>query len=233
MDTAVKTYLRKFIYNFLTFFMDREKLIFLLANDKERTMLGFKHGGYLYDIGWTNSIITGNVVDASNNPLPWVTYPFIEFITQRLNNTMDVFEFGSGNSTLYYAGKAANVYSVESDRLWYDKIKNTMPQNVKLFYCELEDGGDYYQYAGKTDKKYDLIIVDGGDRVNCCIHSVTALKPAGVILLDDSEREEYNAGINLLSKNGFKRLDFWGTAPTINYLKCTTLFYKNDNCLGI
>jgi len=233
MNGRLKKYVRKVIYNVLTLFMDREKLIFLLANDEEKTLLGFKRGGYLYDIGWTKSIITGNVTDASNNPLPWVTYPFIEFIAQRLTHTMDVFEFGSGNSTLYYAGRAASVYSVENDRLWFDKIKNTMPENVKLFYCELEDGGDYCKYAEKTDKKYDLVIVDGRDRVNCCINGIAALKPAGVIMLDDAERKEYNKGINFLGNNGFKRLDFWGTAPTINYLKCTTLFYKTNNCLGI
>jgi len=213
--------------------MDREKLIFLLANEEEKGLLGFKRGGYLYDIGWTNSRDIGNVVDLSNKPLPWVTYPFIQFIAERLNNSHEIFEFGSGNSTLYYSKKAAFVYSVESDEFWYEKIKNAMPQNVKLFYCQLVYGEDYCKYAAKTNKEYDIIIVDGRDRVNCCANSIVALKSTGVIILDDSERKEYTGAVSFLAENGFKKIDFWGIAPAVNYLKCTTIFYKSNNCFGI
>lgn len=108
-----------------------------------------------------------------------------------------------------------------------------MPQNVQLYYCKLNYGADYCKYAQKTGKLYDLIIVDGRDRVNCCINSLPALKPNGVLVLDDSERERYNEGRNFLINKGFKKIDFWGTAPTINYLKCTTIFYRDGNCLDI
>ena len=64
-------------------------------------------------------------------------------------------------------------------------------------------------------------------------HSLEALSPIGVIILDDSERKEYSERISLLVKNNFKRIDFWGIAPGILYRKCTTIFYKNLNCLGI
>jgi hypothetical protein len=229
----MKSFLRKSVYNILTFLMDREKLMFLLGNYEERVLLGFKRENYLYDIGWTNSIITGNVVDASGNPLPWVTYPYIQFIAERLNKTLAVFEFGSGNSTLYYANKVATVDSVDHDKFWYDKIKSSMPHNVNLFYCELGDGNAYSNYAAKTNKLYDIIIVDGMNRVECCLNNIDALKSTGVMVLDDSERDEYDAATTFLMEKGFKRIDFWGTAPTVYYLKCTTIFYRDNNCLGI
>lgn len=229
----MKSYLRKAIYNVLTFLMDREKLIFLLSNKEEKALLGFKRENYLYDIGWTNSIITNNVVDLSNNPIPWVTYPFIQFIGERLNSNLDIFEFGSGNSTLYYSNKVATVNSVEHDKLWYDKIKSSMPLNVNLFYCELVNEGNYCNYAAKNNKQYDIIIVDGVDRVNCCINNINALKPTGVMILDDAERKEYEPALNFLVENGFRKIDFWGIAPAVNYQKCTTIFYQNNNCLGI
>jgi uncharacterized protein YuzB (UPF0349 family) len=229
----MKSFLRKLLYKTLTFLTDREKLMFLLSNKEEQVLLGFKRANYLYDIGWTNSIITNNVVDLSNKPLPWVTYPFIHFIEERLNNTLEVFEFGSGNSTLYYANRVASVDSVEHDKFWYDKVKNSMPMNVKLFYCELANGGDYCNYATKSNKQYDIIIVDGMERVDCCINNITALKPKGVIVFDDTEREEYKPAMAFLAKNGFRRIDFWGTAPTVYYFRCTTVFYRDNNCLGI
>jgi len=229
----MKSFLRKAIYKTLTTLMDREKLMFLLSDNVDHVLLGFKRANYLYDIGWTNSIATGNVVDAANNPLPWVTYPFIQFIGERLNNTLDVFEFGSGNSTLYYAGKVGTVTSVEHDKFWYDKIKSSMPSNVNLFYCELNDGGDYINYAVTTKKLYDIIIVDGMERVDCCINNVDALSPSGIVIIDDTERVEYAKATDFLKEKGFKRLDFWGTAPTVYYFRCTTIFYRDNNCLGI
>ncbi|HWD90004.1 MAG TPA: hypothetical protein VG367_17880 [Mucilaginibacter sp.] len=230
----MKSFLRKTVYNILTSLMNREKLLFLLSTEYvERVLLGFKRENYLYDIGWTNSIITGNVVDASNNPLPWATYPFIQFVGERLKSTHDVFEFGSGNSTLFYAKKVGSVTSVDHDLFWYDKIKNSMPSNVNLFYCEFSEDGNYCNYVSKTNKLYDMIIVDGMDRVNCCINNIGALKQNGVMILDDSERDEYDEATTFLVKKGFKRIDFWGTAPTVYYLKCTTIFYRDSNCLGI
>jgi len=225
--------LNKAVYKILTSLADREKLLFMLANKEEKELLGFTKGGYLFDIGWTNCIISGNIVDKSGNPIPWVTYPFIDFIGGRLNHSIEIFEFGCGNSTLYYAPRAARVTSVENDRSWFDKIKSSMPANVQLFFCELVYGGDYCKFAEKTNNKYDVIIVDGRDRVNCCINGIAALKPGGVMVLDDSERAQYKPAHDFLKRNSFKKIDFWGTAPAVNYLKCTTLFYRDNNCLQI
>jgi len=225
--------MKRLIYHILTFLVKREKLLAILTDKQEKELLKFTKEGYLYEIGWTNSMATGSVVDQQNMPLPWVTYPYIRFISSRLNKKMEIFEFGSGNSTIFYADRTAGVHSVEHDKFWYDKIKNLMPPNVNLNYCELTADGNYCRYALATSMKYDIIIVDGRDRVNCCKNSIAALKPGGVLVLDDSEREKYTAGITYLGENGFKRIDFWGMAPTVNYHKCTAIFYRGNNCLGI
>jgi hypothetical protein len=229
----MKAQFRKILYNFLIFFMDREKLIFLLSNREERALLGFKTNGYLYDIGWVNSTIKNAIIDRFDQPLPWVTYPFIHFIEGRSLSALNIFEYGSGNSTLFYSKKAASVDSVENDRAWYDQVKTDMPGNVTLFYCELQPNADYANYANNTQKKYDLIIIDGRDRVNCCKKCITALSANGIVVLDDTERTDYKEGVDLLLVNGFKKIDFWGIASNVNYLKCTTVFYRPGNCLDI
>jgi len=217
----------------LIFLMGREKLVFLLTNAREKRLIGFETDGYLHDIGWLESMDTDSVIDAQGKPIPWLTYPFISFVGARLNKSHQIFEFGSGNSTLYYAEKVASVDSVEHDKFWYDKIKTSVPQNSTLYFCDMDYGGAYCQYAEKTGKQYDIIVVDGRDRVNCCKNSVSALKPGGVIVLDDSNRETYREGAAFLENQGFKRLDFWGLAPMVTYLKCTSVFYRDNNCLGI
>ena len=229
----MKSRLRMFLFKLLTFFFNREKLIFLLANEQERTLLGFQHSGYLQQTGWVNSIITGTITDAENKPLPWVTYPFIAFMQNRLNNTLNLFEFGSGNSTYWYADKVKTVTSIEHDVEWYETIKVNLPQNADLHFCYLQYNGAYSQYLLHTQMRFDVIIVDGRDRVNCCKNSIGALTSAGVLVLDDSERDDYAEARAYLQNAGFKNLDFWGMAPLVNYLKCTTIFYKTNNCLNI
>ncbi len=78
-----------------------------------------------------------------------------------------------------------------------------------------------------------MIIIDGLHRNECLIEAYEKLSEGGVIILDDSERAEYKQGINFILEKGFKSLEFWGIAPTILFKKCTTVFYKNNNCLQI
>lgn len=189
--------------------------------------------GYLTKIGWRNSFLKRMPVDANDNPLPWVTYSFIDFIEKRLDSNLTVFEYGSGNSTLYYSKFVKSVTSVEHEKDWALKIKNTMPSNVTLQIVDVETNGLYSRFAYDSKIKYDIIIVDGRDRVNCLRHGFQAITDRGVIVLDDSEREYYSEGIEFLLNKGFKKIDFWGISPGLYYKKATSIFYKGDNCLNI
>ena len=59
-----------------------------------RSLLSFNEKGYLAEIGWFNSFDTRSPVDEGGNPIPWVTYSFIDFIKGRLNHQHTIFEFG-------------------------------------------------------------------------------------------------------------------------------------------
>jgi len=180
-----------------------------------------------------NSFKTRLPVDRFGNPLPWVTYSYIYFISDRLDDSMDVFEFGLGNSTLWYANKVNKVTSIEHDKKWYEKFKQMVPSNVTIHYEKLATNGQYSKYGGSTMKKYDIIVVDGRDRVNCLKRAVDAIKEIGVIILDDSHRKEYLDGVNFLLDCGYRKIDFWGITPGFMSHNCTTIFYKEENCLNI
>lgn len=198
-----------------------------------RSLLSFNEKGYLDEIGWFKAFDSKSPVDQDGNPIPWVTYSFIDFIKGRLTKQHTVFEFGSGNSTFFYAKYAGLVVSVEHDKEWYDKIVKSKPENSEMIFCELVRGGDYCHMPVKLEEKFDIIIVDGRDRVNCCKQAVNALSPNGVVVLDDTEREFYNEGMEFLKRQGFKKLLFSGISPGLFYNKSTSVFYKADNCLGI
>jgi hypothetical protein len=198
-----------------------------------RTLLSFNDKGYLDEIGWFNAFDSKTPVDQDNNPIPWVTYSFIDFIKERLKKQHTVFEFGSGNSTYFYAKYAGIVVSVEHDKAWFDKIQGTKPENTELIFCELVRDGDYCRMPQKLEETFDIIIVDGRDRVNCCKQAVKSVSETGVIVLDDSEREFYKEGISFLKSKGFKELALTGISPGLFYRKATSVFYRAENCLNI
>ncbi|WP_026897700.1 FkbM family methyltransferase [Daejeonella oryzae] len=200
---------------------------------KLRALLSFGIKGYLTEIGWFNAFNTKSPVDENGNPIPWVTYSFIDFIKTRIKPNHLIFEFGSGNSTYFYAKTASKVISVEHDRAWFEKISKSKPANSEMIFCELDKGGSYCKMPLTRSEKFHLIIVDGRDRVNCCLQAVNALTEDGVLILDDSEREFYNPAIEFLKLKGFKELSFSGISPGLFYKKSTTVFYKTQNCLDI
>lgn len=196
-------------------------------------LLSYGHKGYLATIGWFTAFDTQQAVDSNGQPLPWVTYSFIDFIKTRLNKDLNIFEYGSGNSTLFYAKHVKRVVSVEHDEAWFNKIVKEKAANAEMIFTALEKDGEYSRKAKLLGEKFDIIIVDGRDRVNCCKHSLEALSLHGVLVLDDSERDFYNDARVFLTTKGFKELSFSGISPGMFYNKATSIFYKPDNCLGI
>ncbi len=201
-------------------------------------LLGYEHIYALYKdglsvYGWRRSAREQACVDADGQPVPWITYPTIDLLKERVQASFRVFEFGSGNSTLWWSRHVANVHSVEHDKDWFAKVSGRMPANVKLDFIELEYGGDYCRKVGQSDGPWDIVVVDGRDRVNCIKQSLSALRDNGVLILDNSDRTEYNEGMDLLKANGFKQLRLRGLAPLISYVSETSVFYRDQNCLDL
>lgn len=189
--------------------------------------------GPIKEDGWFRSYYEKSSVDAEGSPLPWITYPAIDFLKKRITKEMSVFEYGTGGSTLWWASMAKNVVGVEHNIQWYERVSNNLPANVELLYVELKYNGEYCKTASTRNKKFDIIVVDGRDRVNCITNSILALKSGGVIILDNSERNEYEEGIAHLLTNSFKRIEFIGMCPIVNYKSETSIFYRENNILGL
>lgn len=201
--------------------------------ERLKALLSFGHKGYLASIGWFNAFDKKQAIDENGKELPWVTYSFIDFIKPRLHNKLRVFEYGSGSSTLFYARLVHNIVSVEHDKDWYNKILSAKPANAEMIFTELCPDGEYSRKAASLNQPFDIIIVDGRDRVNCCKHSVKALSAGGVLVLDDSERPDYQEARSFLKNQGFKELSFSGISPGLFYLKATSVFYRTENCFDI
>lgn len=192
-----------------------------------------KKKGYLLEVGWFESYKRKDAFDLQGNPLPWISYPAIRFIADRVGANMVIFEYGSGISTLWWAARVREVISCEHNKLWYYKVKSKIPDNVSINHIELEYCGGYSKFISKYNNKFDIIVIDGRDRVNCAKNCVNALKSDGIILWDDADRKSYEEGYQYLGERGFKRIDFIGMSPIVVDSKCTSIFYRKDNCLGL
>lgn len=188
--------------------------------------------GYLAETGWVRSMAIGQIVDGQGEPLPWLTYPFIEFLTPRLQPHWTVWEFGAGASTLYYARHVRAVISVEHDESFATALRPRLPVNVRL-HLYAAGTPDYSSALAASDRMPDVVIVDGVDREECLRQASECLAPRAVIVLDDAERAEYAGAVLQLKEKGFRAVEFWGLAPGLVHGKCTTVFYRPDNVLGL
>lgn len=230
----IKQIIKRKLLDYTVKYVSKNTILKRILDNSEKEALRQVNSGYLFEKGWWKSWKTKAPIDLNNSPLPWVTYSFIDFIGDRLKKDMVMFEYGSGNSTFYYSSKVKEVHTVEHDLEWFKKLEKAMPINVKIKYTHLEYGGEYSKSSLNSGLKYDIVIVDGRDRVNCMINSLNAVRNDGVIILDDSERITYSKGIKELYKSGYKSLDFWGVSPGfISYNKCTSIYYKSKNVLEI
>ena len=188
-----------------------------------------------HQLGWYKSAWKNASIDAQGNPVPWLTYPAIFFLEQRkkIIKGADVFEYGSGNSTFWWEKYSKKVVAVEYFNKWYKKMSEDLSKKTTLLFRENNDSHDFANAILEEKTKYDIVVVDGRDRVRCAINAAERLKAGGVIIWDNSERPRYAKGVKQLHKLGFKQLDFFGPVPIDNKLEITSIFYKDKNIFDI
>ena len=191
--------------------------------------------GYLLKSGWLRSMEENAAVDVNGDPIPWITYPALDFLEGRILPEMVVFEYGSGNSTFWWSKRVHRLVSCEHDKEWYASFCSHIPENTTYVLRRAKGGStDYATEISKYKDMFDIVVIDGRDRVNCVKNGLASLHHDGVIVWDNSDRiDEYQEGFAILKENGFKSLDFWGMGALATRRWCTSIFYRQENCLKI
>jgi len=218
MPSKIKKYL--LLTSYYNYFIGKKKFYFKLIYYFIKKPLQIK---YLYL--WVKS---KNKSGATiKYQLPWIPFNAICWLDKKLLLNINVFEWGSGGSTLFITKKIKSLVSVEHNKNWY-KIMQTKLKNKNLKNCSynlVEDPRLYYQFINKyPDEFFDIIIIDGIERESCIEQSILKIKKGGYIILDNSERPEYSSGIKKL--NEFERKDFCGPGLQNKYFWKTTIFKK-------
>lgn len=178
--------------------------------------------------GHSQSVRVGRPVDAGGDPWPWYTYPAIEYLEQLALGDLRVFEFGCGNSTLYWGRRARLVHSVEDDRGWYEEMAARVPHNCRLVHALTKD--DYVGAIERAGGRWDCIVVDGKWRPQCAERAIAFLAEGGFVVLDNSDW--YPGAAATLRAHGLIEVDFSGFGPVNGYAWTTSLFFHRSFRLG-
>ncbi len=169
------------------------------------------------EYGQWSTIRDWNSVDRTGQPIPWYTYPATEFLTHLDLSRFKVFEYGSGNSTLWWSKQVEKVTSVEDDEAWFKKISGSL--NAKNVEFILEK--DREKYSSMAGNDSDIFIVDGKYRKECLEHVVNL---GGVMLILDNS-DWYPKSVRFLQETlGWMQADFHGFGPINNYTWTTSVF---------
>lgn len=101
---------------------DACKQMGILNSDDASGQIKWLWATFECEYGHLRSRNLGLPVASNGDQLPWYTYPVIEFLSQLDFSKKLVFEFGSGNSSKYWAKRARSITSVENDVAWHQTL---------------------------------------------------------------------------------------------------------------
>ncbi len=208
----------------------------------------FSTGYIFYRIARPLLKVNYKIFKLFNPERPWTSQAAIRVFEKILTKEMIGFEYGSGNSTLFFAKHLKHITSVEHNEGWFRIVETKLQQrnqnNIDYrfippatpitehsysFYKDYplsendfqirKEYHDYFTFVKEyPDNHFDFIMVDGRARVECCLNAIPKLKPGGIFVLDNSDRERY--------KPVFKVLKDWKMVNTTTGLFDTTFWFK-------
>jgi hypothetical protein len=186
---------------------------------------------FSYVSGHFRSCFKMAAVTRKGKPLPWYTYPCIDFLQFRDFQGKAVLEFGGGQSTLWWASRAAKIVTFEEDISWHQKVKTRAPANAEVFLVSTESSSVCIEQVNKKLQeiavgKFDVIIIDGLWRFELIEIALRVRSDTGIIIADNAEGYGFYEGF----KNaGLQRVDFFGHVPGVVLPHCTSVFFGDKS----
>lgn len=220
---------------------DRASAVFGLLTSEERTQ-------------WVQTIGSPRLGDIElKGVYPWFAFQSIRHIESLLRPDMKIVEYGGGYSTLWWASRVSSVTTVERSKEWSDEIQRSLHKhhlkNVELRTFdkfpdvsegELESNYDSLrplvdEYIGSSnvpEYSCDVLVVDDVFRNAVVEGALNLVKPGGLLILDDSERERHKPVMERMLLNGWSCAHFFGAAPYHFHEKQTTIWSKPKERVG-
>lgn len=173
---------------------------------------------------------------------PWIPFVLSDYLEYLIGHTWEVFEWGTGESTLWFAERCQRVLTVEHDERFR---MIDPPQNVNqlMVLCQAGEIGpdksnpthyksgstelgavNFKQYASVIDRYgfFDLVFIDGRARASCISHAVSH---TNCIVIDNTDRTYYLERTEVLLAD-WDKVTFYGRGPRLGYPWEATVFLK-------
>lgn len=130
-------------------------------------------------------------LDENGVCFPWFTHPFLEVLDTWDLKDKVVLEYGGGKSTLWWASRAKQVFTIETSVDWMAEIYSYNAKNVTMFPRQVNEGDqtkvDYY--TGIPEGCYpDIVVIDGVLRHECLLKALTLPRP--IIIIHDNWQQD-------------------------------------------
>lgn len=206
-----------------------------------------------YAVRWLASQRPGWMLEHHQPWLNFAVTEFLAAELKRRSAPL-VFEWGSGASTLFWMDHGARVTSIEHDAEWHAEISALLAPAAPVDYRLVEPvanihgpgldpadpqlcisadprfhGHDFSNYVSQVDEladgSLDMVVVDGRSRPACLMRAVPKVRPGGLLVLDNADRDYYlSRTVSALA--GFDRVSFVGHCPGILELTRTDVFVR-------
>jgi len=158
--------------------------------------------------------------------LPWLPFRLIDELGTVVAAGSRVFEYGGGGSTLWFLGRGAEVVTVEHHPQWAGELHRRITSD-RWTLLERSAADGYADYVGAIedypDDSFDVVVVDGRERARCAVAAMPKVRPGGLLVVDDIDRERYRAAVDA---TGWPRRDVVGFAPAKPSLAYTAVLTR-------
>jgi Methyltransferase domain len=155
---------------------------------------------------WLPSALLTRLGVRFGDPGPWIVPAATAWLARAVQPSWEVFEFGSGYSTAWFALRVGSVVSLEDDPVWLSKTSDCLRQrgvtNCSLLQSPLSDFSA--RIDDWPDSTFDLVVVDSMEtetvsRLDCIKAARQKVKPGRYLLLDDSDNPSLWSASDILS----------------------------------
>ena len=189
--------------------------------------------GMLQRLGWYQSQKIGRPCDPVGEPLPWLCYPVIQLLKERVPKEATVIEFGAGFSTLWWGQRTSRVLTIESDHKWCLEVRSKAPATVEMRHVPLPELGHELDSLAGAAETFDIAVIDNFDRATVAMKLHPLLHAGSVIVFDNSDELVYRPCVDHLLRQGFRELRLHALGPVNPFEWSTSLLYRDGNYLGL
>ena len=102
---------------------------------------------------------------------------------------------------------------------------------LKQELMEISRCGDFVESLISSLRTANVVLIDGNFRNICLFMAGIYCKGDSIIILDNSERDDYKAGRNALESQGYTEIPFCGLGPINPYSWTTSVYLKSLSSL--